>query len=87
MESATGSSGGGASAEAVEFHWKDHVTDLVRQGTSSNFRFKCLHCGKSMSGAKTKLVDHFLGSGTPGCRACPAGTAGRFGRAATGQEV
>ena len=48
------------------------MTDLVRQGTSSNFRFKCLHCGKSMSGAKTKLVDHFLGSGTPGCRVCPA---------------
>ena len=62
-----------AGAEPAKFAWKEHTSDLVRVGTSSNFKFKCVHCGTAISGSKTRLMNHILGTGTMACRAAPDG--------------
>ena len=51
------------------FHWKQHSEGHVHQ-PPSNYSFKCKYCPRRLTGAKTRLVDHFL-VGSSRCPSCP----------------
>ena len=56
MESTTSNDG-----DCVNFDWREHVVDIERAANRQNLKFKCAYCQKTLTGGRTRLMDHFLG--------------------------